>query len=260
MKIVASVATLFVCAFALDAQITATLNQLTDGSSEIRIRNNSAVNVDAFATSVNCVLHSSSGPDSPNPVVVYVDPIVDVFPAIDVRSPAPKVIGPLAPNEERTVAQAGRAGEMFRGRFNIRLCEDRIAAAGILADGTTTGDAALVKGLMLRRSNMLLAVETAIEKLSDARRLGTLRNQLLEQFRSMSDSASSRWYLPPEQQIGQRVYQSIIGKLVNLPQILDGSPDPLATFVAEETAMLRERRVALSESQPTLAEASLAAR
>jgi hypothetical protein len=260
MKVVASFASVFVCAFSLDAQITATLNQLPDGSSEIRIRNNSAVNVDAFATSVNCVLHSSTGPDSPNPVIVYVDPIIDVFPAIDVRSPGQTVIGPLAPNQERTVAQAGQAGMMFRGRFNIRLCEDRIAAAGIFADGTTTGDAALLTGLMLRRSNMLLAVETALEKLSDAGRQGTLRKPLLEQFKSMADSASSRWYLPPEQQIGLRVYQSIIGKLVNLPEIRDGSPDPLATFVAEETATLRQRRVALSESQLSLADASLAGR
>ena len=260
MKVFASIASVFVCAFSLDAQITATLNQLPDGSSEIRIRNNSAVNVDAFATSVNCVLHSSTGPDSPNPVIVYVDPITDVFPTIDVRSPGQTVIGPLAPNQERTVAPAGHAGGMFRGRFNIRLCEDRIAAAGILADGTTTGDPALLTGLMLRRSNMLLAVETALEKLSDAGRQGMLRKQLLEQFKSMADSVSSRWYLPPEQQIGLRVYQSIIGKLVDLPEIRDGSPDPLAAFVAEETAMLRQRRVALSESQPSLADAFIAGR
>jgi hypothetical protein len=149
---------------------------------------------------------------------------------------------------------------MFRGRFNIRLCEDRIAAAGILADGTTTGDPALLAGLMLRRSNMLLAVETALEKLSDVGRQGTLRRQLLEQFKSMADSVSSRWYLPPEQQIGLRVYQSIIGELVNLPEIRDGSPDPLAAFIARETATLRQRRVALSESQPSLADASLARR
>src|SRR5258706_12259488 len=99
MKVVALVASVFVCAFSLDAQITATLNQLPDGSSEIRIWNNSAVNVDAFATSVNCVLHSSSGPDSPNPVIVYVDPIIDIFPAIDVRSPGRTVVVPLPPNQ-----------------------------------------------------------------------------------------------------------------------------------------------------------------
>jgi hypothetical protein len=260
MKVAALIASVFVCAFSLDAQITATLNQLPDGSSEIRIRNNSAVNVDAFATSVNCVLHSSAGPDSPNPVIVYVDSITDVFPAIDVRTPGQTVIGPLAPNQERTVAQAGQAGKTFRGIFNVRLCEDRIAAAGILADGTTTGDAALLTGLILRRSNMLLAVETALEKLSYAGRQGMLRKQLLEQFKSMADSVSSRWYLPPEQQIGLRVYQSIIGKLVDLPEIQDGSPDPLATFLAAETAMLRQRRVALSESQPSLADTFLAGR
>src|SRR4029077_10441160 len=102
--------------------------------------------------------------------------------------------------------------------------------------------------------------ETALEKLSDAGIQGTPRKQLLEQLNSMEDSVSSRWYLPPAQQIGLRGYQSIIGGLVNLPETRDGSPDALATFIAEEAATLRQRRVALSESQPSLADGSLARR
>lgn len=35
----------------------------------------------------------------------------------------------------------------------------------------------------------------------------------------------------------------------------EGSPDPLAALLAEETAALRQRRVTLSESQPSLADA-----
>jgi len=66
-------------------------------------------------------------------------------------------------------------------------------------------------------------------------------------------------HLPLEQQIGLRVYEPILGdaaliggKLVNMPKGPDGSPAPLATFLAEETALLRQRRVTLSESQPSL--------
>ena len=72
----------------------------------------------------------------------------------------------------------------------------------------------------------------------------------------MTDSLH-HWYLTPEQQIGLRVYQPILGKLMNMPGRQDGSPDLLATLVAEETAMLRQQRVTLSESQPSLADAAL---
>ena len=40
------------------------------------------------------------------------------------------------------------------------------------------------------------------------------------------------------------------------PRGQDGSPDPLATYIAEETATLRRQRVTLSESQPSLLDAA----
>src|SRR2546426_174094 len=49
MKTVISVAFLLACVFPLDAQITTTLNHLPDGMDEVRIRNNSAISVAAFA-------------------------------------------------------------------------------------------------------------------------------------------------------------------------------------------------------------------
>ena len=137
--------------------------------------------------------------------------------------------------------------------------EEPIVTAGIFADGAATGDAALLTRLMFRRSNMLLAVETALERLSEAGRQSVPRYQVIVQFRKMTDSLH-HWYLPPEQQIGLRVYQPILGKLMNMPGRQDGSPDPLATFITEETAMLRRQRLTLSESQPSLADAALIGR
>ena len=137
------------------------------------------------------------------------------------------------------------------------LLEEPIVAAGILIDGTTTGDAALLARLILRRSNMLQAVETALETLSDAGRHNVPRGQLIEQFRRLADSVS-RWYLPPEQQVGRDLYQSIIGKLMDLSDEQAGAPFPPAAFIAQETTTLNRQRVTLLESEPGLADAFLA--
>ena len=226
-----TVAFVLVCAFLLDAQMTTTLKRLPDGvaigrSWEVRIRNSSQSSLVAYAVSAKVIRSAASnGPHFFDPV--YVDTAID------------STATPLLPNEEHAVMVGG---------------EEPIASAGIFADGATTGDAVLLSRLMLRRTNMLLAVETALEALSDAGRQSTPRYQVTVQFKRMADSLR-RWYLPPEQQIGLLVYQPILGTLMNMTKGQEGSPDPLATFIAEETAILRQQRVSISESQPSLADA-----
>jgi len=97
MKTVISVASALACAISLDAQITTALNRLPDGSTEIGIRNNSAVSLAAFAISVNVI--SVSGPTRTAtaknpPLVVYYDPAID------------PTTQPLPPNQERTLPPA----------------------------------------------------------------------------------------------------------------------------------------------------------
>jgi hypothetical protein len=250
MTTVISVASVFACVFSLDAQITTTLKHLPDGLDQVRIRNNSATALAAFVVSVKQVPREENS--SHAPFVVYSDPLIE------------PVTRPLAAREERVVIVSGVApGLDSSGRprchGDCSVLEEPIVTAGIFVDGTTTGDTALLTRLVSRRSNMLAAVEMALDILSDAGRRNVPRDQLIEQFQKMAGSVS-RWYLPPEQQIGRGLYQSMIGKLVDLSVTPVGSPFPPATFVAQETVMLNRERVSLSESEPSLADAALIGR
>jgi hypothetical protein len=251
MKTVILVASALACALSLDAQIATTLNRLPDGSTEIRIRNNSDVSLTAFALSANVVgVGQAAFTATHAPLVAYYDPAV---------GPAPE---PLLPNQERALPPTKIMCIMPSRNLSLALtssdfCElaQPIVTAGIFADGSTTGDAALLSRLMLRRSNLLLAVETTLETLTDAGRRNVPRDQLIERFQRMADSAR-RWYIPVEQQVAGGVYQAIVGKLVNLPEGQLRSPFLPAAFVAQQTAMLNRQRVTLLESQPSLAEAA----
>jgi len=243
MKAVISGASLLACAFSLNAQISGTLQHRPDGLDEVSIRNKSTASVVAYVTSVKRV---PQGPNSSNaPWVMYSDPLIET----DAK--------PLLAGEERSVMKMGmNPGVNTPG---ARFFQEPVVTAGILADGSVIGDPALLAGLVLRRSNMLLAIETTLETLSDAGRRNVPRDQLIAQFKKMADSLR-RWYLPPEQQVGLSVYQSMIGKLMNLPDVQYGSPFPPATFVAEQTGTLRQQRVILSESQPSLADGNQTSR
>lgn len=244
----AGVATVLVLVWTvtLTAQISGTIDRRADGSADVKIRNDSNLNLVAFAISVN---YTTGEAASKNPHILYVDPAVDSLPTIDKyqRRYAP----PLLPNREFTWTPAILLRRNPKeGRPRI---EPPLITAGILADGTTTGDELLLNRLLLRRSNMLLAVEMSLELLLDSGRRNVPRQQLVDQFQRMVDSVR-RWYLPPEQQIAQGLYQSIIGKLVNLPPQETGAPFPPTAFVERETAELNKQRVVLLESQPSLAD------
>jgi hypothetical protein len=234
MKLSLSLASVLACS--LNAQISSTLTHSPEGRDDVRIRNNSAISLVAFVVMANKAPGSHVA--SNEPMVLYFDPLIEPTAA------------PLLPNEERLVMS-----QMLGDRFGIRrrLLEEPIVTAGILSDGTTTGDAALITRLMLRRSNMLLAVEMALETITDAGKRNVPRKQLIDQFKKMSDSVN-RWYLPQEQQIGHRFYQSMIGKLMDLPEAELGAAFPPDSFVAQETATLSRQRLALLKSQPSLAE------
>ena len=242
MKVIVSLASIFTC-LAVHGQVAGTLNRLPDGQDEVRIRNNSSGPLVAFAVTAKQVPWETAG--STAPLVIYADPLIE------------PVIRPIAAGEERGVMRWG--GTIWgRKRLIQRHLEPPVVTAGIFADGSTTGDSALLIRLISRRSNMLLAVETALELLGDAGRRNIPREQLIAQFQRMAGSMN-RGYLSPEQQVGRPLFQSITGKLVNLPEGGLGAPFPPAAFVAQETAALNRQRVALVESQPSLVDAALIA-
>jgi hypothetical protein len=159
MKAVISLATLFGCALSLDAQITAALNRLSDGSIEVRIRNDSAVSLTAFAIRVDHATTSGMGDTRRTMYIdrdtVYVDTAIDASlralqpaqehaykPHLRGRGPAPL---PQVLSDERKQLPK-----------QIDLSEYTVIISGVFADGNTSGDTGLVTRLMLRRSNMLL--------------------------------------------------------------------------------------------------------
>jgi hypothetical protein len=220
-------------ALSLDAQIAVTLIRGPDGREEIIVDNNSTLGLMAFVVYAK-ELHP--GEPVSTPLLVYSD-------AID---PGTK---PLPPSEQRVAVvkwSTSPGGHVF---------EKPVIATGIFADGTTTGNTALIARLISRRSNMLLAVQTGLDILADALPSTVSEDQLIQRFGKMADSLN-RWYLPPEQQAARAVYLSMLAELMDLPRQLAGSALP-ASFVVQETEKLRQRRVTLLESQPALAGVSL---
>jgi len=226
----------------LNAQVMAILNRFPARSSEIEIRNNSTVTLMAFAVSMVPIQQGNA--DSP-PFIVFVDAVVSTD-----RISSPHQLGaamPLPPNQKCVVPVA----EMVRGGRRLDLYEPPITLAGVFADGSTTGDAALLSRLVSRRASILQAVELAHEILSDSGKHNVPPSQFIQRFRSTADSLN-HWYLPPEQQVGRVLYESIIEKLMNLPQQQVGSAFPPTDFVEQAVRELNRQRVALLESQPSL--------
>lgn len=166
----------------------------------------------------------------------------------------------LVPGEERTVVNhvLGRAVPNLPG-MRPHFLQEPIVVGGVLADGRLAGDVGLATRLILRRSNMLLAIDTVIETLAGAARRNIPREQLITQFQTMRDRLN-RSYLFPEQQVGQLLYQSMVDKLKDLPEPSLGSAFPPSSFVEQEMAPLRQQRSALLGSEPSLPVAAITGR
>lgn len=253
MKTLLLIASWIACTCSVRAQISTTLSRLPTGEVKITVRNNSDRSLTAFAVSANVIpMNSAAGIRNASDAlwVAYHDSAIDL------------TIKALLPNQERTIPGRVRCipmglwSEEARKAIPASNCdqlEQPLATAGIYSDGSTTGNAVLLTRLMLRRSSMLMAIDSASAALSEAGKHNNPRGQLVEQFRKLVDSASG-WYLFPEQQIGRDLFETIIGKLKNLPQGELGEPFPPTAFIEEETARLKQMRVALWESEPSLAD------
>ena len=244
MRRALSVAIVLLSACALRAQIIGRVNRLADGSEQLAIHNNSRNTLVAFVLSVKHV-SPDSAPDVDSlrgPLVIFSDSLID--------GPA----APLQAGEQRTITRPFLGLPPGSFRNGTHLLEDSILTAGIYSGGTTSGDQILLGRLILRRSNMLQAVETSAAALSNAGGHNIPRSQLIEQFQTLADSLN-HWYLPPEQQIGRDLYQSIVGRLLNLPEPQFGAPFPPSDFVRQQLSNLNQLRVRLLASEPNLHEA-----
>src|ERR1700730_6227093 len=99
MKTVFHLASVLVCSFSLNAQITTVLNRPSNRSPEIVIRNSSMANLTAFAVSMAPV--AQEGASDSAPFIVYIDTAVDTDRlAVPYR---PRTAMPLPPNQEYAV-------------------------------------------------------------------------------------------------------------------------------------------------------------
>ena len=193
MRALISPALMVLCAFSLNAQVTAVLKKVSDRSPmtgavmerpEIEIRNDSIDSLTALAINL---APTSEGAADVSPFLVYFDSAIDAY-----RSPGGCQM-PLPPNQACTVSMptifsaTGQSRDLFR---------PPIITAALFADGSTTGDATLTARLMLRRGSLLQAVELTRDILADAGGRNVSRSDLVEEFRMLADSAN-HWYLPP---------------------------------------------------------------
>ena len=243
MKFALVSAVLMACALVAECQISVDLNHPANRSPEIEIRNRSAAALVAVAVTMAPVADQ----DRP-PYVIFAD----------IAVPSDRPVGEL-----RTVVLPIQPGASFaiplpvrfpRGASLEALYKPPITTAGVFADGVTTGDPGLLARLIARRASALQAIEMAISMLSDAGSHNPSRERLVADFQRMADSLN-HWYLPPEQQVGRALYQSLAGKLRNVPDLPYGSAFPPTGFVEQEVATLKLQRMALLESQPSLAQA-----
>ncbi len=156
----------------LDAQVTALLNKLPDASTEIRLRNDSAKSVAAYATSTRWQRQSPANPDLSELVLLFIDPTVYFLKPLNVCLNA---AGELPPGEQCAVERLPTSGKP--------VFEQPVVAA-IFTDGSTTGDGALLTQLLSRRSSMLSAVDLAVETLRDAGHTNVPRHQLVRSLKS----------------------------------------------------------------------------
>lgn len=239
------------CAVMLQAQIVPSLKKLDNGRTEVRLKNMAAVNLVAFAVRITQI---DAGSGKRTPQEHFIDSAVEVVPV------AEQTTLPLSPGEEYSFmpshfipAPVNRS----RGPGALLNFEEAMVTAGIFADGTMTGDSALLTRLMFRRCQLLVAVETSLEMLIEAGQQNVPRAQIISQFQRLATS-TRRSYLPPEQSVGLRIYQPLIGKLLNLPPAELGTPFPPTDFVKQETAALNRLRVTLMAVPMTISDARIA--
>lgn len=229
MKIPIAIASALAYAFSLGAQIAAKVDRSPDGYQRISVHNDSKMDLVAFVVRAKQLTRSPEEPSGPSLLF---------FDALDGDWDA------LAPGEQRTLNRLPEPA----GRHAF---DKPIMIAGIFADGSTAGDTELLRLLLSYRSNRLAAIETALDALSEAGQRNLSRDRLIEQFQKMADAAR-RWYIPEEQRSAAKVYESIVDRLVNLPEQEPGAPFPPTDFVRGEIATLSRERAALLDSEPSL--------
>ena len=156
MKSILSVAFVLACVCPSDAQILTTQRRLDDGRTEIKIKNNSAVAVTAFAISAKLITANREARNTAadSLFLAYDDPAIDssmeLLPSQErVLPPVGIMCGPVVKQSSNdSLRDAGRARADRQYRRSL-ICElEQATIAAVFADGSTTGDATLLTRLL----------------------------------------------------------------------------------------------------------------
>jgi hypothetical protein len=208
------------------APITIALDQSDSARPGFKVKNTAAVTVTAFVASFDL-----PAPPGPKRVKLVGRKLYDA-------ATEPLAAKPIAPNQEVS-------SPLYFGKMGPRP-EVKLEAV-LFADGTSWGDPAWIRRILLRRKYMEKSLKTSIAELADAAIRGAARDEVIGGFQSSLDSEQAAAAGPDEQVCIRSVRGVVLRNLRQVTQKPDGTQIPTKEVLLRQIDSLRIRLTALQK-------------